>query len=81
MYKIEKGIEPVNPNGGKLGKPRIYPFDKMEIGDSFFVESNNVNQTRNSLGACCYNYVKRNDPEKKFMVRKVEGGVRVWRIK
>lgn len=36
MYKIEKGIEiPECKHGG--GKNRKYPFDEMDVGDSFFV--------------------------------------------
>ena len=34
--KIEKGIEP--PPQKKAGRNLLYPFDKMEVGDSFEIQ-------------------------------------------
>jgi hypothetical protein len=82
MYKIEKGIDiPKSTNNGKRGNPRRYPFDKMEIGDSFFVESKNLSKARNSITSCAAIYTKKHNPEAKFMSLTIENGIRVWRIK
>jgi hypothetical protein len=67
MMKIEKGIE----------MPKRYPYDDMEVGDSFVVPDE---VTRTSISASAYIYGKRYG--KKFSVRKDATKVlRVWRIK
>ena len=66
MYKIDKGV----PLPGKCTK---YPWEQMGIGDSFFVK--NGNQAR--VGASATNAARFG---KKFTTRKVDGGVRVWRV-
>ena len=71
-YKIEKAIE-VPPI--KTGRYSIYPFRKMEVGDSFF--SNDISAEK--LRAAASYFGLRN--ERKYMVRKVDGGARCWRIK
>ena len=51
-----------------------YPFDKLEVGNSFFVEGKtNINGSR-------YHYVRKNHG-KKFTTKRENGGLRVWRIK
>jgi hypothetical protein len=68
-FAIEKGV-PI-PLPKKAGK---YPWRTMEVGDSFFVANvghkdfaTNASQARKRTGF-------------KFTLRKVEGGVRIWRI-
>jgi len=68
QFKIEKGV--VVPKGDKTG----YPFDKMELQDSFLVPDGK--RSRISSLASYYG----NRYHKRFLVRTVEGGVRVWRI-
>jgi hypothetical protein len=68
--QIEKGI-PI-PQSGSRTHARKYPFDEMEIGDSVLVEDDRVYSAVSV-------YSKRNG--KKYATRKVEGGIRVWRIK
>ena len=70
-YKIEKNIEapPV-----KSGRYSIYPLRKMDIGDSFFTNDVPVEKLR---AAATY-FGFRN--KRKYMVRKVDGGVRCWRV-
>lgn len=68
IIEIERGI-PIPTN-------RIYPFPKMQIGDSFLCGNDMDSQAiRNS--ACRYGKRK----NKKFVVRKVKEGYRVWRVK
>lgn len=67
MIKIDKNV-PIPPAG--QGRPRKYPFDEMDVGDSFF--SGSIASVESSA-------YSRNDG-KKFVLRKVRGGVRVWRV-
>ncbi len=64
--KIDKNI-PIPPHGST-----IYPLDKLEVGDSFYVADASK---RHSLAtrACQLR-------PKKFTVRRDGEGVRVWRI-
>lgn len=73
--KIEKGIAIPTPSG--RGAPK-YPWHEMEIGDSFFLKKDVVPMSR------MYSHIsqanKRYAP-KKFTLRKLENGVRIWRTK
>lgn len=78
-FKIEKNI----PVARMLsGYKAVYPFPKMEVGDSFlFNEGYNPRhaQGQTKVGQAAYRYAKR--VGKKFTVRKIESGVyRVWRV-
>ncbi len=70
-FHIEKGI-PV-PKMTGAGRKTKYPFDVMEVGDSFFVKDAKVK----TLSRTCGSHGKR--LSRKFISRTVEGGVRVWR--
>ena len=67
MIAIEKGVEV--PRVGA-----VYPYEVMEIGDSFLVP-NGVSQV-----VCNSNFRMGRKLKRKFMCRRVEGGIRVWRI-
>jgi hypothetical protein len=68
MYEIEGGIEiPVR-------LAARYPFAGMEVGESFFVPDGDVKKLSNH--ACRYG----KKSGRRYCVRKVEGGVRVWRV-
>ena len=74
--KIEKDI-PI-PHSRLTGNRKKYPFENMEIGDSFFVQVVNIFEKRkraSSIIACA-----RRELPKKFISRQVDGGVRIWRI-
>ena len=74
-YEIEKNV-PIE------GKKRLskYPFDKMEVGDSFLVPKEDYNNIH-SMRAALFYTIKKVDPNMKISTRTVEGGIRVWRIK
>ena len=76
MFEIEKGIEITkSENNGTIDYK--YPFNLMDIGDSFFVpceKSGTAILQRN------ISQLARNRRPKKFTVRRLEGGVRCWRI-
>jgi hypothetical protein len=70
-YVIEDGIEIPKPRRGRKGEK--YPLSRLLVGQSFFV----AGQEKSFLGS-----IARSNKYagKKFITRKVEGGVRVWRI-
>lgn len=72
MYKIEKHV----PAPEDLGGMKKYPFDDMEIGDSFFVPNGKVRNIKQQVQY----YQNKTEKRKRFAVREVEGGVRVWRV-
>lgn len=86
MFKIDKDIPFKDREWHQDTK---YPWNEMEIGDSFLVPIENPDATRadyhrlaSNIGSVARGYSKRN-PEKQltFKPRIVEGGVRVWRVK
>ena len=72
MYQVQKGVELTNP---RRGRKRIYPFQQMEVGDSFVVEIQNRARVVSAASSC---------KEMKFATRVVvEDGkkvCRVWRV-
>lgn len=72
MFNIESGV-PVPPKG-VFGRSSKYPWQLMDVDDSFMVEKGNLK----SLRTTAYGAGKRMGL--KFTARAVEGGVRVWRV-
>ena len=82
MYEIEKGI-PIIAMNTSTGRPPKYPFHEMEVGDSFFIPSDAGRDARlvqASVMGTIRESRHRFTDQRKFCTRKVEGGVRVWRI-
>ncbi len=81
MYEIEKNISIIKC---RMKRERKYPFPEMEIGDSFFVPSNEkeVKKKRNAVMAAAHYYQNR-----KFVSRIISSekdiiiGIRFWRVK
>jgi len=77
--KIDKGIE--------MPEARInsckYPFRKMEIGDSFLHEKPYSRENMSLISNNARNFCSQSKDCKhyKFSARKVDDGIRVWRIK
>ena len=71
-YVIEENhpMPAVSPNKGKQEK---YPWSKMDVGSSFFVEGGDPVRIKNAAGKAAQRSGKR------FITRSVEGGVRIWR--
>lgn len=66
--KLEKGVP-------LPGQKLRYPYLEMEVGDSFFREGDE------RLGMFCnlnWRWGKR--LHRKYVCRKVDGGIRVWRV-
>lgn len=68
MYEIEKSIP--FPHEAKK-----YPFDEMDVGDSFFVPNKKSGAISGSK------QIAQRRTGFKFVCRNVDGGVRVWRVK
>ena len=79
-FKIEKNIP--KPNPGRGIKKLHYPFEDMEIGDSFYVSKEDLKHTRLqhlAVRASASKYKSRH-PGFKFTILTVDGGWRVWRV-
>ena len=76
MIKIDKNI-PVPANASAR-----YPWAEMEVGDSFFVEDKeNIYSQQSSLSTAGRVWANAHKNGSKFITRKVEKGLRIWRIK
>jgi hypothetical protein len=78
LYKIEKNI-PVQVKR----ESNKYPFSKMEVGDSFFVKSENgqtPSKTRAAIMQCIARFYLSNT-DVKFKTSVLDNGVRVWKTK
>ena len=69
MYEIENNVEIPELKRFRNSK---YPFDLMEVGQSFKVEGKNPSSAVSQQN-------KRN-PEKRFIVRREGDDFRVWRV-
>ena len=70
MIPIDKDVPMPNPTTPDVTK---YPWMKMEIGDSFFVEGSTSVRFNGTK------YAAQKQTGRKFTIRRVEGGIRVWR--
>lgn len=76
-YEIESGIEiPEFKTGPK--KPNKYPWQEMEVGQSFFLPDAPKEQ-RGYFISMAYAASRRYAP-KKFTQRAMDGGLRIWRV-
>lgn len=77
MIKIEKYIPIPDINTINRKRSTKYPFDEMEIGDSFFISCEEEDKRR--IGVNIISNAGRRKP-KRFTTLSVEGGMRCWRI-
>lgn len=69
--RIERNI-PIPPATPKK-KKTVYPWDDIDIGESF-VHKGESKDVRTQASICARRYGKR------FVVRKIKKGCRVWRV-
>ena len=69
MLKLEKNI----PIPSTAGRPKKYPFEKMQHGDSFLVTP----KEKTSVRQCIVRENKRSTTHK-WITRSVDNGIRVW---
>lgn len=72
--QIDKDI-PVFAQQHPSRRERKYPLNEMAVGDSFFVAGQ---KTTGSAASNARTYGKNN--RKRFTVRSIEGGIRIWRV-
>lgn len=73
MYEIQENVEKPEVN---RGRPRVYPFAEMNVGDSFLAEGDSTSGCKAYLAAKSFE----RERELKFEGRKEEGGVRIFRV-
>jgi hypothetical protein len=73
QFKIEANV--IVPPKQRRG---IYPWRLMNVGDSFFVEGDD-SSVRSNVANCATSFSCRNKGYR-FSIRKVPGGLRVWRV-
>lgn len=74
MFKITSDI-PIYAISNKQGRPPVYPWASMEVGDSFLAEGKAIGRMSPVAHARAANH-----PGEKYACRTVDGGVRVWRV-
>lgn len=72
MFKLTNKVAP--PKRVKLGRPTVYPFPQMEVGDSFLVPFEKVASAR----ACASYHAKKT--KRKFTVKENKNTARIWRV-
>lgn len=83
--KIEKNIpipEPKKrgPKKGEGGRTPTYPFKEMEVGDSFIYSTKSTESMMRSAGCAARGWAKKVGLNWKFTVRRLDEGIRIWRI-
>lgn len=73
MFAIESGVPVPAPERNVKTRNSKYPWNSMQVGDSFFV----ADFTTKGFAGTVYSAGKRSG--RKFTVRAMDGGVRVWR--
>lgn len=78
-YKVDRGVQMER----KREAFTRFPFNKMQVGDSFLVPIEDQEQAAvgPSIYSAANSYNNTHGTKIKMSTRKVEGGVRVWRIK
>lgn len=73
--KVDKNIK-IPALSSRGGRPVVYPYKTMDVGDSFFVYGQKP-------GGGAYQAVKIYGKKtgKSFVGRTVDGGVRIWRVR
>lgn len=69
---IESGVPIIRPH--RNGVSELYPWKAMEIGDSIFCK----NRTQNEMRSTVWHAGRRHG--RKFSIREMRDGVRIWRI-
>jgi hypothetical protein len=81
MYTVDKGV-PLPTGINDKGRPGLYPWDSMEVGDSFFVPGKTRKQFATQASAAGrrlgLKFVVRKDIVGDTLAHQV-AGIRVWR--
>jgi hypothetical protein len=85
MYQLDSELIPVPPMERVRNCQPKYPYEQMQVGQSFFVAYSSethksIRTMSTTIKSSICNYRKKN-ASKAFTSRTVDGGVRVWRVK
>jgi hypothetical protein len=75
-YAIERNVKPP-VKLTKPGRPPIYPFEQMAVGDSFLIHNPTTKKAR-SVRNAAFSYGKNHSY--RFSASNASNGLRVWRI-
>lgn len=78
-FEIEKGIPMPEKQKKKTGAAAKYPWEQMEVGDSFFIP--NPPTQANGRFTSMYAVASKRYAPKRFEQRQENGGLRIWRVK
>jgi hypothetical protein len=78
FFRIESYVRLPRPSGSRVK----YPWAKLEVGQSFLAPCENDERPAlmNSLTSCRSWQQRKTKGAKRFALRIVDGGVRVWRV-
>lgn len=80
--KLNPPVKKNKNKEGVVGRPRKYPFDEMEVGDSITIDEDYSRSLHYTISSCVRNYLKRKDAKKKRIVtRKDDDVLKVIRLK
>lgn len=72
--EVESGV-PISE--AKPGRPKLIPYDEMDVGDSVLIECRGTRDERSRIMSSIRHQKIKHGGD--FAVRKVDGGFRVWR--
>ena len=75
MIKFDKGV----PLPSLRAEYRHFNLDRMEIGDSFFLEDTD-GQTAHRMQSMV-SHLNHTDESRRYITRRVDGGIRTWRLR
>lgn len=75
FYPIDRGVPIPDFTRGRIKNTQRRPWDELEVGDSFFVPGSAAH-----CESMCIDSAERTRPGKRFVLRSIPGGVRVWRV-
>lgn len=79
VVKFQEGVPVPPPRSGKPGRKPKYAFDRLRVGDSMVVETENPEEVRQTYWSVrAWN---KRHPETRLEWRRVEKGIGVWRTK
>lgn len=78
--KIEKGV-PITPTYHSTWSGANLPWEELGIGDSFLIPCPDDDMRLVTAARSMVSTARLRFPDLKLVSRRVEGGVRIWRVK
>lgn len=88
-FTLDKKKHPLPKDQRPRRSRQVYPWPTMKVGDSFFIETDELQVVDKRVQASAWNYARTKSPDFQILVRpdteKQDGkevhGLRVWRSK